>query len=89
MRVAIGQRVAQQGTVVAEEGEVAAPGVNADALDGDAALGCHLQTFDNLVIKGIEIPVKMMVERNEWIVKTRERFHAHTAVVERTDDGAT
>lgn len=79
----------KEGTVVAEEGEVAAPGVNAYALYGDAALGCHLQAFDDLVIKGIEIPVKMMVERNEWIVKTRERFHAHMTIVERTDDGAT
>ncbi len=88
MRVAVAQWTSEQGTVAAKEGEVAAPGVDADALDADAALGGHLQSLDNLVVEGIEVPVEVSSHGNERVVEPGELLHAHMPVIERPDNRA-
>ncbi len=86
--VAIGQRIAQQLTVLAYADEVAAPGVDADAMDGNLAVGGQFQTLDNLMVEGIEVPIYVTRGLDEGVVEAGELFKGKLSVCQRADNRA-
>ena len=87
VRVAIGDGVAEQRAVVAEEREVAAPGVDADALNVDAALCGELQSAYDFVVECVEIPIEMSAQGDERVVEASELLKVDAPFIERADDG--
>ena len=71
-----------------EEGEVAAPGVDADALKSNA-LGLHLaQGAQDLVIQVWQVPEDVAVEGQLWGLKAGELAQVNALAVEGGQDGA-
>ena len=75
VRVAIGQRVAQQGAVLTDTDKVDAPGVDADARDVELPGGCQLQAANDFVVYGVDVPIvvsacldKVVVEAGEFLL---------------------
>ena len=86
--VAVSQRVAQYLAVVAHAYEVAAPGVDADAAQGNAAFGSQPQPLDNLVIEGKNVPVDMASGLDEHVVEARKLLQFEPSAGQCADDGA-
>ena len=59
MRVAVSHRVAEDISVFVYIYKVASPGVNTDALDVNATLRHEFQTFDNLKVECVDIPIEV------------------------------
>ena len=66
--IAVGER--RELAVGAEEGEVAAPGVDADTLDGDALCGELSQGLEDFVEELGEVPIEVAGEGNLRIAET-------------------
>ena len=88
VRVAVGQRIAQQGAVAAYAHEVDAPRVDADALDGDAAPGHSLQSANRLAVEAEDVPVEVASRLDERIVEARQFLHLQLSVGQCGQDGS-
>ena len=88
VRVAIGQRIAQQCAVGADAGEVHAPRVDADALDVEAAPGRKLQAVEDFAVERENVPIDVSSRLNEMVVEARQLLHVHHSVGKRPDDGS-
>ena len=89
MRVAVGKWVAQYGSVFTDAHKVYTPCVDTDGTNLDATL-CHsLQSLDDFIVEGIDVPIEMTTGFDEVVVETGNLFQFKLAVVERTEDGTT
>lgn len=88
MRVTVGERVAEHHTVVAYADEVAAPRVDADALDRDVALMDELQALEDLLIECEDVPIDMSARLDEGVREACEFIQGDVTVIESADDRA-
>ena len=72
--VAIGERVAEDGSVLAYIYEVASPGVDTDALDMDASLSHEFQALDDFQIERIDVPIEVIACLDKMVVETCQFF---------------
>ena len=86
VRITIAVRIAQELTVLAEEGEVATPGVDTDGLDLDAFFHAQAQGVDNLVVEGRKVPEEMSSKRNHRVLESCEFVHFNLLAVESGDN---
>lgn len=82
MRVAVAIGQAQQLAVTAEYGEVDTPCVDTDRVDLDAACGDGLQSVDNRLIYGRQIPVEMAAHLYYGVRKTVDLLHRDGAAID-------
>ena len=88
MGVAVAVGEAQQLAVLAEEGEVAAPGVDADGLDRNLLLHGLAEGGEDFIVQGGKVPEKMSRDRDHRILETGEFAHLDLLSVIGGDDGA-
>jgi hypothetical protein len=81
-------RVAQHLSIIGHEHEVAAPGIDADALHRDVALVCQSQSVDDFVVECKDIPVEMPRGLDEMIVKASKLLQPYLAPRQCSDDGS-
>ena len=88
MRVAVGERIAENVPVFIYIYEVASPGIDTDAFDVDTALRHEFQTCDDLIEEGKDIPVEVIAGFDESVVETGEFFQFELAVSQASQDGS-
>ena len=72
MRVTIGHRITQQGSVITDENKVNTPRINTYRCNLDTTSPYNLQTFYHLKIQGIDIPVEVASSFNKMVRKARQ-----------------
>ena len=80
MRVAVGERVAEDISVFIYIYEVASPGVDTDALDMDASLSHEFQALDDFLVERIDVPIEVIACLDEMIVETCQFFQIEFSI---------
>ena len=80
MRVAVGERVAEDISVFIYIYEVASPGIDTDAFDVDTALRHEFQTCDDLIEESKDIPVEVIAGFDESVVEACQFFQIEFAI---------
>ena len=80
MWVSIGERVAENGSVLAHIYKVASPGVDSDALDVDASLSHEFQALDDFQIERIDVPIEVIARLDEMVVETCQFFQIELSI---------
>ena len=88
MRVAVGERVAEDIPVIVNIYEVASPGIDTDAFDMDAALRHEFQTCDDFIEEGEDVPIEVIAGLDESVVETGEFFQFELAISQASQDGS-
>ena len=88
MRVAVGERVAENISVFINIYEVASPGIDTDAFDMDAALRHEFQSGDDFIEEGEDVPIEVIAGFDESVVETGEFFQFEFAVSQASQDGS-
>ena len=85
MRVPVGNRLAD-GAVGGNADKIYSPRVNADRGDVQITLLCGLQTFDNLKIESIDVPIEVSVHLNEIVWETCQLLQFNLAIIKASHD---
>ena len=88
VRIAISKRVAQYATILVYAYEIYAPSIDTDALDFDFLLCYELQSFNNLIIQSVDIPIEMSTSLNKVIIKASKLFEHHLSIFDSTYDSS-
>jgi hypothetical protein len=88
VRVAVGVGESQQRAVLADEGEIDAPGVDADRGDFDPFAGGGAQSLAKVFVERKDIPVIMSAQRQDGIRETGQFLEDELSVPERAENGA-
>ena len=80
MRVAVCHRVSEDGTILAHIYEVASPGIDTDALDGDATLSHELQALDDFEVEGIDVPIEVTACFDEVVIEASQFFQVEFSI---------
>ena len=72
MWVAISTWITQNSIILANENKIDSPGVDTNGCYGQLSLCCDFQPFDNLEIKGINVPIETAACLYQVVVKTCE-----------------
>ena len=72
MGVTVAVGVAQQAAVLADEGEVDAPGIDTYRGNLDTFAGHNLKSADDFVVQGIDIPEEVSASLNDMIGESGE-----------------
>ncbi len=79
-KVAIGERVAEDSSVLAHIYEVASPGVDTDALDMDASLSHEFQALDDFLVERIDVPIEVIACLDKMIVEACQFFQIELSI---------
>ena len=88
MRVAVGERIAEDIPVFVHIYEVTSPGIDTDAFDMDAALRHEFQSGDNLIEEGEDVPIEVIAGLDESVVEAGEFFQFELALSHTSQDGS-
>ena len=88
MRVAVGERIAEDIPVFVHIYEVTSPGIDTDAFDMDAALRHEFQSGDNLIEEGEDVPIEVIAGLDESVVEAGEFFQFELALSQTSQDGS-
>ena len=88
VRVAVGVGESEQRAVLADEGEVDAPCVDADRGDLDPFAGGGAQALAQMFVEREDVPVIMIAQRQDGIREACQFLEDELSVPERAEDGA-
>ena len=84
--VAIGDRIAQYGIVFSYAHEINTPGVNTDAYDRQLSFCHQLQSFDDFVVQGEDVPIEMSSCLDEAVLESGQFFKLYFTFGQCSDD---
>ncbi len=80
--VAVGTGISEQGTVIGHETEIHAPGIDADGIRPDTFLLQPVQTLDEMLVDGQDVPVVLSAQADNAAGETLHFFHLKAAGLE-------
>ena len=87
VRIAIVARIAQQGAVAAQQGEIHAPGVDADAVDRRRALPAHRRSaVEHFGVEVQHVPVQRVQGAHGPVGEAVKDFQAQMLTVKQAED---